>query len=111
VKVPPLTNGQKATAVTGMGAASLVGVIGLAVADLLMGRGAGQSALMPAAFAFLCANVTAAMSYLMGASAPDPGPMQQPQLLPAPAIVTSAPVVANVGTTIDDQATIVTDGR
>lgn len=82
MKMPHLTNGQKAAAVTGMGAASLVGVIGLAVADLMMGRGAGQSALMPAAFAFLCANVTASMSYLMGASAPDPGPMAQLPLSP-----------------------------
>lgn len=83
MKMPHLTNGQKAAAVTGMGAASLVGVIGLAIADLAMGRGAGQqSALMPAAFAFLCANVTASMSYLMGASAPDPGPMAQLPLSP-----------------------------
>lgn len=111
MKFPHLTNGQKAAAVTGMGAASLVGVIGLAVADLVMGRGAGQSALMPAAFAFLCANVTAAMSYLMGASAPDQGPFAQQMLtapVPLPAVIPPPPAA---GTTIDDQATIVSDGR
>lgn len=107
MKFPHLTNGQKAAAVTGMGAASLVGVIGLAIADLLMGRGASQSALMPAAFAFLCANVTAAMSFLMGASAPDPGTLGQPALAVAPVPALPSPPA----TTIDDQATIITDGR
>ena len=60
-----LANGRKSLAVAVLGLISLLGVLVLVtVAD-------GDSKLVVAAFTFLCSNVTTALGFMTGSTAPD----------------------------------------
>lgn len=87
MKLPHLTNGQKTTAVAIMGVISLLGLIALAIVDLLKGSGEHPSLLMSSAFTFLTVQAGSSATYLMGTSMPD-------QAVPAPQ--TPVPITVDV---------------
>lgn len=60
-----LNNGNKSFAVAAFGLLSLIGVL------VLVTLADGDSKLVVAAFTFLCSNVTTALGFLTGSTAPD----------------------------------------
>ena len=60
-----LNNGHKSAAVAALGLFSLIGVL------VLVTLADGDSKLVVAAFTFLCSNVTTALGFLTGSTAPD----------------------------------------
>lgn len=60
-----LSNGHKSFAVAALGLLSLIGVL------VLVTLADGDSKLVVAAFTFLCSNVTTALGFLTGSTAPD----------------------------------------
>jgi hypothetical protein len=104
-----MSNGQKAAAVALMGAVSLLGLIALAIVDLVKGSGDGHSSsLMASAFTFLTVQAGGAMTYLMGASTPDQLSGREPLAPGETRVAVTSEASAAAPTTVDDLATIVT---